>query len=141
MRVSPGILWVLFFLVAFGATPSWADVDQLCLKNCVGKGGASGSCLAQCTYGRIVAPTATGPAQALPKPPLSPHRVLSAPVPMGDAVVIARKPSPVMPSKDYACFNQCLSTGSTYGMCEARCTKPVCPSGAVLCGKRTGRTR
>jgi hypothetical protein len=112
----------LFSVLAFLPSSARADLDQLCLKNCVASGASSNVCLPQCTYGQ----TATTTSKTAPN--LAPHRILKAPVPVGNTIIMGHKPTPIPPTKDYACLQQCLHDGATYGLCDQRCTKTATTS-------------
>ena len=128
MSLSFGFLALLFALIGW-TLPARADVDHLCLNQCVSKGNTSSACLSQCSYDVPVP-------QVSQQKALSPHRILESPTPIGNTVLPPRKPAPMASSKDYACFSQCLQGKQAYDLCEQRCTKPACAAGDVMCSSR-----
>ncbi len=113
--------FALFVALTIGATcwthASWADLDHLCLNQCVNKGGAIGSCITGCSYGQNSAPISVPAGNTL-----SSHRVLDTPVVAKDVVLPTNEMTPSAPDKDYTSFNQCLHQGNAYGLCERNCS-------------------
>jgi hypothetical protein len=128
MKRFAGFLFV-FALGLLTAGSARADIDQLCLKQCVAAGGGGSSCLGQCSYGAV----APKPKPLAAAPLASPHDVLPPLTPVGSAIVAAPKPAPAAPEKDYTCMTKCVSKGVAYGLCEKRCVQAVCAPTAVLC--------
>jgi hypothetical protein len=122
-----------FLMAFFWAVPARADIDQLCLKQCVANGGASGACLKQCTYGQVETPVIGAAAAASStQPNLSQHRILNAPVPADSGAILPKKQAPAAPDEDYACLQKCLNSGVTIGLCDEHCTKTQGTSETVL---------
>ncbi|MDR3450286.1 MAG: hypothetical protein P4M15_11175 [Alphaproteobacteria bacterium] len=111
------------FLFVFLAVPAYADIDQLCLKQCINAAGAShAACLTQCSYDVAAAPVA--PKQGLlDSKTLSPHNTVTTPIPVGNGVMSTPRVAAKPPEKDYACFNQCLQAHQPYDLCVEHCPK------------------
>ena len=127
-RILVGVL-----IIAGWVCPARADIDQLCLKQCVGAGTGASTCLSNCTYGEVQQQV-----PVLSEKSLDAHDVLGDPVPVGSQIILPRKPVTPETKKDYACFTGCLQTGNAYQLCEKRCTKSLCPAGSLSCSSVTG---
>jgi len=124
-------VFALAFLVAGFPTMAKADLDQMCLKQCISAGQGSSNCLGRCTYGSA---TAVAPKPFAMDQYTSPNRVFGRLQPAPPPPLLPSHPAPVASvDRDYVCLNQCVHGGSPYQMCEARCAKPTCGSTAVLC--------
>jgi len=99
------------------AVPARADIDHLCLNNCVASGTPSGTCMNQCSY------TFTPTPKSNDIDELSSHRILSAPTPLKKNKVHRTKPKKLSTTVDRACIGQCLQNRTTYGYCEKQCTR------------------
>jgi len=119
---------VLFLALICGAAPAYADIDHLCLKQCMNTGGASAACLTQCAYD----PAKPLTAQSSLQKSLLHHRTIEAPTPDG-LNMPPHTPSPEALNKDYTCLSQCLKGKQAYSLCEQHCTKPQCTAGTSLC--------
>ncbi len=128
------IVLVFFVLVALMGTQSraWADIDHICLNQCVSAGNNTAACMPRCTYGLPDKPAA-------PATKSMPHGVFSSLTPTNGAVIVKPKTPAAPPaSKDYTCFNQCLQQHNAYQLCEQQCTKTPCVAGSISCNDLTG---
>jgi len=132
MKLNYFMIALVAFLLSW-SIPAMADLDQLCLKQCVSAGIGSTNCMTKCTY--------DSPQPASPQPAIADHysstnRVLGTLIQAPPSPAMLKNPVPVTappPQIDYTCLNQCLHDGTPYTRCETVCVKLPCDPGAVLC--------